>query len=347
MTGPNRHYIWQMLQRGFLDGSREPKQPWVYKKNALPKQVSIKKYGSAEDFYSDEADLSLTNFERSAANVIQHARQAPDGAEIDPEKFSQILTSFEMRSRFIRDELSIEVERSIKELSDIYINPKTRGEVMANSIKRNLALKNMLKQAITLGRTEVVISDDLLLLSIEKSLTNELESDPLAAREFATSLVLSLKESARQGQSNAIRNGFRDIERAKLHQNKTYISLISSQGLILPDTYIAHVGKKGIYPVASKEMISDEVIIPIAADRFIYGFSKFKIKRSGAEINAILASCSFESFLANTDIPVYKKLISKIGNSARLMTHRERSDLLSQEALLRLVNQEGYPYTSV
>lgn len=93
--------------------------------------------------------------------------------------------------------------------------------------------------------------------------------------------------------------------------------------LILPDTAIAFLLKNGARPISQKTDAIEAILIPISSSTIIVASNKHYMKRPLSVLNSVLASCSFESFIAMENRLDFGSLTNKIGRNARLLQDSE------------------------
>ena len=115
------HPVWQMLQRGFGENRGKDHHIWVYCKGAKPKQKGTGNFGVDRYVYGpegSETDTSIAKFENSVQGGIQDARKMNDGAELNRAFAAPLIAHLEMRSNFLRSELSNMIKRMFAALND-------------------------------------------------------------------------------------------------------------------------------------------------------------------------------------------------------------------------------------
>ena len=136
MAGNNQHHVWQLLQRGFGEKRGKGHWPVVYHRDRVSNDSSTAKIGSADRFYNNgpdaSADVMLTDFEASIQREIQKLRLLDNGTPVDTEFADNFVTHLEMRSLFLREELSRIGELLIEGLMDVF-NSKTKARLLLES----------------------------------------------------------------------------------------------------------------------------------------------------------------------------------------------------------------------
>ena len=121
MAGKEQHHVWRMLQRGFGEKRGKDHHIWVYRKGTKPSRKGTRNFGVDRFFYGpegSETDKSITNFENSVQSSIQDARKLDDGAELSASFVAPLIAHLEVRSNFLRSELSNLTERMQAALTD-------------------------------------------------------------------------------------------------------------------------------------------------------------------------------------------------------------------------------------
>lgn len=337
MAGKHQHHVWQMLQRGFGRKHGRYHHVWVYSKDVAPYRTSTYNFG-AQDFYYSEgsdhlADEAITKFENSAQSKILEIRELPDGAQIDSLFVSNFLAHLEMRSRFIREELSrvgsnvletleshLSDENSLEDLLLAYLkkNPKYLEDKLAEhglSPGVGKALLHFIK-----GNPKSLVGEDL------KDLIEEFT--PIFSK-----LRADIPKISRAAHLSTMKRDFSQVQRKNIHRDLNYILVRIDSQIILPDTCVAFLSKNRVMPFTQKGSRIQEVILPIGYDHYIYGFKRNPIKRSGGQLRRILASCAFENFVALDDLPELKAVRSGIGKNAKIVSEQDFRNSVSLRSL--------------
>lgn len=339
MAGKNQHHVWQLIQRGFGEKRGKHHHIWIYKKRCAPRQTSTRKYGVEPFYFSDDndntADNVLTNFENSIQSRIQELRKARDGASVESDFMAPFITHLEMRSQFLREEISSLGERLITGLTELLLDEKKAANMMFQYLQNH---PELLEDELE----KHGISDDLkpsakaMVETKIPSLIKE-QTAPLAemARTLLAPAVQRIPHIGKRAQLQCIGKGFTEIERTNTHHNMNYRLCISPEDIILPDTGLAFFKRKGLAPLSQKGDEITDVIIPIGSNSYIYGFRNDAIQRSAKTINNALASCSYQSFIARDDNLTFRKMAGRIGRNATLISDAEINKMISFDNLIQ------------
>jgi len=128
-----------MLQRGFGEKRGKDHHVWVYRKGVKPSQKGTGNFGVDRYFYGpegSETDRRITEFENSVQSDIQDARKMDAGAELDAAFVAPLIAHLEVRSNFLRSELSNMTERMLVAL-DEHFSSTTKVQAMIKDYLRN------------------------------------------------------------------------------------------------------------------------------------------------------------------------------------------------------------------
>lgn len=338
MAGKNQHHVWRMLQRGFSFTEKGPDQIWIYSKETEPRQSVTKKFGQDEYFYGEPdvgADKNITNFENSVQEFIQETRIRENGYQIDSETCAALLSHLEMRSQFLRDEMSRMGERAVQfvrnqltskrnfpKLAGIYLKKhpevfETRLEEAGIDKSMWPALKDMISQGIP-GAVE----------------STRLEMRALFGGLF-DSVLSSLVDIAKKSHNESMMSDFTEIERTDIHRQLSYfVYRTNPRELILPDTCATFFIQGGCRPVSNKSDRIEGVIIPISADAAIVGKSNIHLSWDTTTIRRALASCAYKEFISPINSTELQRLSSRISRNAKLVSDAEMQKIFRTDTLL-------------
>ncbi len=340
MAGKNHHHNWQLLQRGFGQKLYGDHHIWVYEKGNPPKQTVTRLHGATKYFYGPEdsdADTNITNFENTTQSFIQDARNAENGKELDPTILAPIIAHLEMRSMFLREQISNLGERLLTTLKGYIASEKHSVKLFSSYIKNHPELVDeILDENGIQGEPR----------QIAKAYAEQLM--PFATRQGAkevSKLVKTLFDPLLDGMANTARTAhikslespFVEIDRTKIHLEREYfVHRTDTAQFILPDTSLAFLMERGASPISQKDDHIKQVIFPISSDTVIIGKAKKSAIRDELTINKILANCSFESFIAKTNCENLSRLSNRIGRNAKVIKDSELKKMLSFDRLLEL-----------
>lgn len=338
MAGPHHHHVWQMLQRGFGEKRGKHHHVWVFEKFKEPKQSSTYKFGADKHFFSHEgdanADDTLTAFENGIQHKVHEWRALEDKAKVPSYEVAPFLSHLEMRSLFLREEMSNAVQKFIEEVETVFGNQRRYGELLGRVFKTrpDLIDKELEKRQIPTEFRGQVIS--YLEFLPQEMMDNQARELSQKAKIMLESFKDRIVNSAKQGQLKAISQGFDEIERTEIHKNLTFFVRRPERPIILPDTCLAFFTKSGLTPFSQKGDVVCDVLIPLSERCYLHGFEKNPIEREhGVFLNA-LASCSFKAFLAKEKYVEFERLTSRIGKNARLISDSEIRKIASIDRLV-------------
>lgn len=337
MAGKNHHYLWRMMQRGFGAKRGGDHHVWVYRKGSKPNQKGTGNFGVAKYYYGPEgsdADKSITDFENSVQGAIQDARRVQDGVELDRAFVAPLVAHLEVRSLFLRAEMSNMVERMFCEITS-HFGSRERIQAMLKGYLKdnpNMVDERLAKELVSEDQREDAkrildiyidnLSFDALASFFEVGL-NELfaiaQRAPDEIKKAHNAAIVALKE---------------DSPRVRLFDEFTYsVYRPNDSHFILPDTNLAMVGRHRVSPFSQPKDDLHSIIIPISSEVAIVGQRNAHERMSIVAANRLLAGCAYEAFIAKENDPKLARLTGRIGKFARLISDRELRDKLVFENL--------------
>jgi hypothetical protein len=338
MAGKQHHHVWRMFQRGFGEKRGKDHHIWVYRKGVEPSQKGTGNFGVGRFFYGpegSETDKSITDFENSVQGDILEARKLDDGAGLNPAFVAPLIAHLEIRSNFLRSELSNMTERMKAALTDHFSstakvrvmikdylknNPEKVDAFLASSFvpsdKREDALKliDAYVDNLPQGMVEKVFGGKVAELFQMANLA------PDGIKEAHNKAILSIKPES---------------PRIKALSDYTYTIYRPKHGqLILPDTCCAFVGRKNVAPFSQPKDEMHTVIIPISSEAAIVGRKGKEEPMELKTINRLLAGCAYDAFIARINDPTLMSLAGRIGKYAKMISDKEIRDLFAFEQML-------------
>ena len=339
MAGKRQHHIWQFIQRGFGEKRGKDHHIWVYEKGRPPRQTSTRKYGVEPFFFSEgddnTADDTITDFEISIQSHLQDLRTADNETDIDPEFMAPFVTHLELRSLFLREEMSSLGEKMLAGIQGIFEDERKAAKLMLSYMQSHPELID--EKFSEFGIEEEMIPVVKAYIDLQIPGLIKQQAAPLAemARSFLTPLIREMPRISKNAHLRSFGEGFSEIERTSQHLKMNYKFCKSIDDILLPDTGLAFFKRKGLAPFSQKDDDIVDLIIPLGSSSYIYGFSKDTTQRSTKTINSALASCSYQSFIARNEAPSFHKLTNKIGKQATLISDHEIEKIISLDNLLK------------
>ncbi|WP_323038041.1 hypothetical protein [Pararhodobacter sp.] len=329
MSGRNQHHFWQVLQRGF-GTERKPKYTtvFVYHENTPPFQVGTRNFGAERDFFDfspgSGADSLITSVENRLQGLVkyfQNGGQVTAGHTIE---ISELITHLETRTKFLRQHLAETVSDLLGDLKFWFSDPRLIKKFMKkyatdNPDEINTLLAPHIQDIGTRTALTAFIIDnfDMLDAGSYQFAAND-STQPMNA------IADSIFEFAKQGHIKAILNTKPDSARQNRYLSLKYrLQTGFSGNLICPDTMVAFLTDRKPKPFLDKADRLEAVWVPLSADLMLIGEPSTKVDRTSREILRILASTSYQAFIANSDTPDFRKLSSRIGKNAHVVTNTE------------------------
>ncbi len=335
MAGKKQHHVWQMIQRGFGTKTGKDHQIWVFERDGPAKQTVTRKHGVQKHYLSEgddhSADQILTDFEQSIQSTVQEARLASDGTQVPVDIVAPFISHLEMRSLFLRDEISRVGVFFFEQLTKMLTSPKNAKRFLLKALQEN---PNMISEKLD----EFPLRDadrELAEAAVEHLLPETLNTASLELALFAPAffnpIVSNMAETAKSSHIKAMQNGFTEIERTASHSKFNFVVSKTDTPIILPDTGVAFLKRKGATPISQKGDRISDIIAPIDETTYLHGFLDNRLARPEKTINLLLASCSYENFIARSPSSDFRKLQPKIGKYAQMLGEREMSQILDEK----------------
>lgn len=327
-----------MLQRGFAWEQHGEHQVWVYRKDSAAKQTVTRKFGQVSYFYGPEgsaADTNITEFEGRVQSHILDARTAEDGTSVDSDVWAAIVSHLEMRSLFLREEMSRVPEHLAKAIAGYLQSPDIR-EQMIDAYLRNPENVEALASEVGLPAEQVSLFLDApgALPALIPGVASDLASHALPVLDY---LQQALPEIGKHAHNRALERDFALSERTKSHARlKFVVHQYKDAQLILPDTTLAFFSKKGCRPISNQDDQIEAVVIPISSTCAVIGSADGKFLRDAKTTRRALASCAYQTFLAKERTDANSGLSRRISTNARLYSEVELKRTTALDRFLEL-----------
>ena len=343
MAGKHQHHIWQLMQRGFGTRRGSDHQIWVYEKDARPRMTVTRNYGAQNGYLSNaddhSADHLLTDFEQVAQSHVQDARSAPDGHLLDSNVWAEIVTHFEVRSLFLRNEVSRVGEHALSEIDSLLSSPQKLAELMKAYVAANQQeIENFLSapSANSADRQIVQTMVDIWLPTLLQK--GAVETAPLMAA-ILSQFTKNCAELAKSSHIKSVLKGFSDLERTAGHKNFQYTVERLQEEVLLPDTCIAFFKQKGLSPITQKDDKVHSIVLPISKNVIVHGYKQTPAKLDRKTLLRALASVSYQGFIANDLSQEYCGLTRLIGKNACIISTSEIRKVLSFQSMLEGISE--------
>lgn len=338
MAGKEHHHIWRMLQRGFGEKRGADHHIWVYRNGVEPSQKGTRNFGVDKFFYGpegSETDKSVTDFENSVQGDIQDVRKLDDGAGLDPAFVAPLIAHLEVRSNFLRSELSNMTERMKAALTD-HFSSRAKVRVMIKDYmkKHPEEIDAFFAKSFVPSdeRVEAFKLFDAYVDNLPQGVAEEMFGDKVAEFFQMANLV---PDGIKETHNRAILAIKPASPRIKALGEYVYTVYRPNDGqLILPDTCAAFVGRKNVAPFSQPKDDMHTVIIPISSEVAIVGRKGKEEPLELKTINRLLAGCAYYAFVARINDPILVSLAGRIGKHARMMSDKEIRELFAFEQLL-------------
>jgi len=326
-----------MLRRGFGEKRGKDHHVWVYRKGVKPSQKGTGNFGVDRHFYGpegSETDRRITEFENSVQSDIQDARKMDAGAELDAAFVAPLIAHLEVRSNFLRSELSNMTERMLVAL-DEHFSSTTKVQAMIKDYLRNNPKKVdafFAKNFVPVDqRDDALVLIDAYVDNLPPNTASDLFDGKIAEIFKMAQLV---PEGIKETHNKAILAIEPNSPRIKALEELSYTVYRPHCGqLVLPDTCCAFIGPKNAAPFSQPKDDIQTVIIPISAEVEIFGQKGTQRPMELKTVNRLLAGCAYDAFIAKSDDPKLASLAGRIGKYAKLMSDNEVRELFSFERM--------------
>lgn len=324
MSGRKHHHVPQFLQRRFGQTGRKSTKVFVYKKDGRVFPTSTENYGAERDFYAEGDDFFvddlITDYEEDIQPFLGRLIEGDPLALSDSRTISEIISHLEMRSAFLRSQM-IEVSGVLAEfLQRTFADRASVKKMLTACFFEN---PEMLRDAITQN-----FGSDGVSVALEEFVTSQIgtliENNMQPLLDSLTDTLFNAQSlfagSIKPAHLKALRSHPADVARRETYEGFIYkLQKLHDCSLVLPDTMVAFSTKSRLTPFTQKNDEVIEIFLPLSSNKLLVGCKKTPIQRTGPEMNSILASTSFASFIAPDDNPQLRKLAKKIGRNAVLL----------------------------
>lgn len=341
MSGRKNHHVPQLLQRGFGFRKKKTVQVWVYSKDKRPFLTSTANFGAERDFYIQEQDRLVddlvTDFEGSINDFIKALRARDEGALLDRVKISLILAHLEMRSKFVRDELSFVSETLVKELRRYLSKPENIVRFVKRAIADDPDIIGKEIDKLKLNEEQRSLADAWIAANLDAEIANK-SSKLLSCFEPAFNVFVDeLSATVKNGHLKALAKNDSETPRSLAYTNLKYeVLFFDKESVILPDSMVCFLKDDGsVTPFLDKSDTLSEVYFPLSSFTLLYGYRGIPDYRPISTINRLLASCSSINFIAHDDQPWLHALTNRIGKNARMISSAEMQKIIREAVKLK------------
>lgn len=329
MAGRNQHYFWQVLQRGF-GTERKPNYflVYAYRKDREPFEVGTKNIGAERDFFDfspgSGADQLVTESENEIQGLIKHFQSGGEIYEEHVEPISVLIAHLESRTKFLRQNLGEVAMDLMEEMNRWFSDSKTFKRMMTRHLEserdtlEDSLINDIPDKSLRAALIDVAVNHfDLLGSDVIKAASNE-------SAIFIEQLVSNMAQVAKDAHIKSLIKTSMAAERRNRYLNLKYRIKSGFHGnLICADTMVVFLTKQRPKPFLDRNDKIDEVWIPLTPELMLVGERHGKSERTNESVLRILASTSFETFIARSNTPGLRKLTSLIGKNAKLLSHHE------------------------
>lgn len=324
----NQHHVWQHLQRGFGVRKKKQTQVVVYQSNQEPFTTSTRNYGAERLFYSEgddhSADESITDFEDTAKSTVDTLRKVTPSVALDPDPISRLISHLEVRTKFIREELTKLSGEFMRATDVIFQDKKLFRRFLRKAWMDNPdMIGEKIAEMPVLGLDKSAL-EEIANSYVEQNFNAMADKARMDIIAHTPKLRAALAETGYRAHLKLLRETASPEQRAENYLDLTYrIIEIDMGSLILPDTMVSFCIGSRVAPMLTGERAVSEVLLPLSSTRLLYGFRKSFVPRPLETINRILASCSYRTFIADRDTQEFRQLTNRISRNATLVPSAE------------------------
>lgn len=341
MSGRKNHHVPQLLQRGFGLKQKKAVQVCVFSKDKPSFTTSTANFGAERDFYIHEqdrlADNLITDFEGEINEFFQRLREADQEAVRDTSSISTILAHLEMRSKFLREEMSFVTKTFVHELRAYLYKPQNIFHFIKTYTSENPDFFASELDKLQLNSEQRKIAEAWIDVNFNKFIQENSANLHKAFEPIFEVFYDKISETVKSGHLKALKKSASDIPRNQAYLELEYTVLrFEKPSLILPDTMVAFLKSSGrATPFLDETGTVVEVYMPLTSQSILYGYRDKPTNRSVTTINRILASCSAKNFIAHDDEPDIRALTPRIGKNAAMISKGEMQKIIRDVVRLR------------
>lgn len=326
MSGRNQHHFWQVLQRGF-GVQRKPDYTtvFVYQKNKSPFPVVPRNFGAERDFFDftpgSGADDLITKTENTLQGLVKYLQ---NGGQLTGDLtglIAELITHLETRTKFLRQHFTETTSDLLGELNRWFLNPQILKKIMKKYASDNPdEIDALLSQYVDEPIARVALKE-LMIENFDMLGTKVIKSTSDDAAHSMKALAENLLEIAKQSHIKAILSMTPDSIRRDRYLGLNYRLKSGFDGnLVCPDTMTSFLTDGKPKPFLDKDDRLESVWIPLTSDLMLIGETSTSVDRTNQSVLRILASTSFSAFIAKSDVPDLRRLSSRIGKNAQVLS---------------------------
>lgn len=329
MSGRNQHHFWQLLQRGF-GVERKPNYTTVYayRKDKIPLPVGTRNIGAEKDFFDfvpgEGADNLITKTEDKLQGLVKYLQSGGEVTNNHTEEIATLIAHLETRTNFLRQNFAESVLDLSGELNNWFSNPITFRKMMRRYAKENAdELAALLVDKIGDPEARAAFID-FAVNNFDLLGTDTIQTASDEAKASVKELISGMIETSKQAHiKSIISNAPFDRQREHYLDLKFRIRTDFSGSLICPDTMVTFLTSRKPKPFLDKDDQLEAVWIPLASDVMLVGERSEGIDHTNEAVLRILASTSHATFVAKSDTEQLRRLSSRIGKNAQIITPSE------------------------
>lgn len=326
MSGRKQHHFWQLLQRGFgIERKHNYTTVFVYKKNKTPFQTDTRNVGAERDFFDlspgSGADDLITKTEIELQGLVKYLQ---NGGLLTADFNAQIaglVTHLETRTKFVRQHFSENVSDMMDGLNGWFSKPEIFQKMMRKYATENPdEIDRFIARFSDDPSTRAALKEFIIgsFGSLGSKIVKSASDDAL---HFMKTLAEDLCKIVKQSHIEAILNKTPDSNRQNRYLSLNYRFRSGFDGnLICPDTMVAFLADSRSKPFLDKDDRLEAVWVPLTPDLMLIGEPGASNDLANQSVLRILASTSYEAFIAKSDVPDLRRLSSRIGKNAKILS---------------------------
>lgn len=324
MAGRKHHHIPQFLQRRFAGkSSGKASQVYVYRHDGKAFKTSTENYGAEKDFYADNGDFFvddlITDYEADICGLIVALDNGEDWALRENKSIAALIAHLEMRSAYLRQELTFISAQFLDKLELIFSNEEIMGGFLVAVLTQN---KSFLKRELLqhgVGEDELERMTAYAQAFGPELVERKITDIASTFRSFFPDLKQLVIPAVKSGHLKALRGQISEPARANRYESLQYRVYKSERlSFLLPDTMISFALQSGAKPFLDKSDRLEKILIPLSSKCILIGELDPSAARTELSINRQLASTSYRSFIFSEEDMQGPSLAKRIGRNANI-----------------------------
>lgn len=259
------------------------------------------------------------------------------GSELDAGTAAALTSHLEMRSLFLRDEMSRLGERVVRFIRDSMASPKQYQAIMSAYLTNHPEMLDAELDKANVEQTMRPLIREIVMKSAPDLIKNSAPEMAKFVGLFYDMITGAMAQTVQNAHNRSLESDFSEVKRTDFHRSLSFSIIRSPESeFILPDTSLAFFTRGGCSPISSKDDRVEAVVIPLSVDVAIIGRRDPSFNRDVKTVQRALASCAYEAFLAPKRSDSLARLSKRISKNAQVLSEAEIRSLVRFESLLKI-----------